>query len=171
VRQFGGVFVAADAWILGDVTLGEGTNVWYGCIVRGDLATITLGRGVNLQDGCIVHTDGDAPQSIEDGVVAGHAAILHGASIGRDTLVGIGARLLSGTVVGPECVIGAGTVLAERTVVPARSLVLGVPGRVVRAVTDDEVERTRRIAGRYLELAARHAAGGVPRRFSHGEGS
>src|SRR5262245_20348279 len=122
MRQIGDAFLADDAVVLGDVRLGPGANVWYGCVVRGDLAPITLGRDVNLQDGCIVHTDHDAPQTIEDGVVAGHAAVLHGQRVGADTLVGIGARLLSGSDVGPGCVIAAGAVVVERAVIPPGSL-------------------------------------------------
>lgn len=165
MQQFGNVFAASNAVVTGDVAFGDDVNIWFGCIIRGDLARISLGDGVNLQDGCIVHTDMDAPQTIEAGVVAGHAAILHGSFVGRDTLIGIGARVLSGTRIGPECIIGAGAVVPERLEVPARSLVLGVPGRVVRAVTDAEVERTRQIAMRYLELARSYAAGNIHRHF------
>src|SRR6516162_8289314 len=88
-------YVARNAIVMGDVVLSPGVNIWFGTIIRGDLARITLGPRVNIQDGCIVHTDYDQPQMIEEGVVVGHAAVLHGLSIGRDTLVGIGARLLS----------------------------------------------------------------------------
>src|SRR4051794_39371451 len=91
-------YIAPGAVVTGDVILTGGANIWYGCVLRGDVARITLGRNVNLQDGCIVHADYDVPQDIEEGVVAGHGAILHGRRIGRDTLVGIGARLLAGCV-------------------------------------------------------------------------
>jgi carbonic anhydrase/acetyltransferase-like protein (isoleucine patch superfamily) len=161
MRQVGEVFVAANSLILGDVVLSPGVNVWYGCILRGDLARITLGRGVNLQDGCIVHTDRDEPQIIEAGVVAGHGAILHGRRIGADTLIAMGARLLSGCEIGEGCIIGAGAVVTEGKVIPPRSLVMGLPGKVIRPVTDEEVVRTRSIATRYLELAHRHARGDV----------
>ena len=141
------------------MTFAVGVNIWYGCVVRGDIAPIHLGENVNLQDGVIVHCDYDAPQVIEAGVVVGHAAVLHGVRVGADTLVGIGAKLLSGTDVGPECVIAAGAVLAPGLVVPARSVVMGVPGRVVRAATAEEVARTRMINARYRELARRYANG------------
>ena len=97
--------------------------------------------------------------TLEPGVAVGHAAVLHGVRVRADTLVGIGAKLLSGTDIGEECVIAAGCVVPPGTVVPPRSLVMGVPGKVVRAVTPDEVERTRVINRRYVELAARYAAG------------
>ena len=161
MRQIGEVFVASNAMILGDVVMSPGANVWYGCILRGDLARITLGHGVNLQDGCIVHTDRDEPQTIEAGVVAGHGAILHGRRIGADTLIAMGARLLSQCEIGEGCIIGAGAVVTEAKVVPPRSLVMGLPGKVIRTVTDEEVKRTRAIAARYLDLARRHARGEV----------
>lgn len=156
-----GALVANTATVIGDITVSAGVNVWFSAVVRGDVARITLGENVNLQDGVVVHCDTDALQVVEAGVVAGHAAVLHGVRVGRDTLVGIGAKLLSGTVIGAECVIAAGAVVPPGMVVPPRSLVMGVPGRVVRAVTDAEAERTRATCRRYRELAERYANGGV----------
>src|SRR6266508_2383581 len=118
-------YIAHNAVVRGDVVCSAGVNIWFNTVIRGDLAQITLGPRVNLQDGCIVHTDTDLPQTIEEGVVAGHGAILHGARIGRDTLVGMGAVLLSGCEVDPECVIAAGTVVIEGRRIPPRSLVMG----------------------------------------------
>lgn len=152
-------YVARNAIVLGDVVLSPGANVWYGSVLRGDLATITLGQHVNLQDGCVVHTDFGCPMLIEAGVVVGHLVMLHGNRIGRDSLIGIGARLLAGCEIGEECLIAAGAVVTEGKKIPPRSVVMGVPGKVVRAVTDDEVRRTRAICGHYLEMARRHAAG------------
>jgi carbonic anhydrase/acetyltransferase-like protein (isoleucine patch superfamily) len=159
MRRVGEVFIARTAVVTADVALAAGVNLWYGVVIRGDVAPITLRENVNLQDGVIVHCDSDVPQLVEAGVVAGHAAILHGKHVGSDTLVGIGAKLLSGTEVGPECVIAAGALLPPGMVVPARSLVMGVPGKIVRSVTDDEVCRTRAINARYRELARRYADG------------
>lgn len=156
IRNF---YIAANAIVLGDVHLSAGANIWYGCVVRGDLARITFGERVNLQDGCIVHTDGDCPQTIEEGVVVGHAVMLHGSRIGRGSLIGIGARLLSGCEIGEDCLVAAGTVVTEGRKIPPRSVVMGIPGKVVRSITTDEVERTRRINDHYLEMAARHARG------------
>jgi len=155
-------FVAAGAVITGDVVLSAGVNVWYGCVIRGDVARVSLGPAVNLQDGCIVHADYGEPQEIEEGVVVGHAAVLHGRRIGRHSLVGIGARLLAGSDVGEECVIAAGAVVTEGKQIPARSVVMGIPARVVRAVTAEELERTRAINAHYLELAQRYARGEFP---------
>jgi carbonic anhydrase/acetyltransferase-like protein (isoleucine patch superfamily) len=155
-------YVADTAVVTGNVVIGPGVNVWFGTVIRGDIAQITLGARVNLQDGCIVHTDTDAPQTIEDGVVAGHNAILHGTRIGHDTLVGMGATLLSGCEIGPECVIAAGTVVTEGRKIPARSVVMGVPGKVVREASAEELARTRRICAHYVELAQRYVRGTFP---------
>jgi carbonic anhydrase/acetyltransferase-like protein (isoleucine patch superfamily) len=153
------MFLASTAIVTGDVTIGPGVNIWYSAVVRGDVAPIALGENVNLQDGVIVHCDYGFPNIIEAGVVAGHAAVLHGIRVGRDTLVGIGAKLLSGSDIGEECIIGAGAVVPPGMKVPPRSVVMGLPARVVRAVTDEEVARTRMINERYRELARRYAAG------------
>jgi carbonic anhydrase/acetyltransferase-like protein (isoleucine patch superfamily) len=152
-------YIADNAIVRGNVVLETGANIWFNSVVRGDLAQITLGRRVNLQDGCIVHTDSDAPQVLEEGVVVGHGAILHGRRIGRDSLVGIGARLLSGCEVGEECLIAAGAVVTEGRRIPARSVVMGIPGKVVRAITPEELERTRLICAHYLEMAQHYALG------------
>ncbi len=157
MQAIDGFYIAENAIVLGDIALSQGVNIWYACVVRGDLARITFGPRVNLQDGCIVHTDGDCPQVIEEGVVIGHAAVLHGSRIGAGSLIGIGARLLSGSDIGEECLIAAGSVVPQGRRIPPRSLVMGIPAKVVRAVTDEEVAKTRRINANYLELAARHA--------------
>jgi carbonic anhydrase/acetyltransferase-like protein (isoleucine patch superfamily) len=153
------MFLASTAIVTGDVTFGSGVNIWYSAVVRGDVAPITLCENVNLQDGVIVHCDFGYPNIIEAGVVAGHAAVLHGIRVGRDTLVGIGAKLLSGSDIGEECIIGAGAVVPPGMKVPSRSVVMGLPAKVVRAVTDEEVARTRMINERYREMARRYAAG------------
>src|SRR5262245_44714005 len=138
-------YVAPDAVVTGDVVIGAGVNIWYNSVLRGDIARITLFPRVNLQDGCIVHADYDEPQEIEEGVVVGHGAILHGRRIGRDSLIGIGARLLSGCEVGEECLVAAGSVVTEGRRIPPRSVVMGIPGKVVRPVTAEELERTRSV--------------------------
>jgi carbonic anhydrase/acetyltransferase-like protein (isoleucine patch superfamily) len=155
-------YVAADAVVAGDVVLAPGVNIWYGCVLRGDLAQINLGPRVNLQDGCIVHTDHDEPLLVEEGVVVGHRAVLHGRFIGHDTLIGMGAMLLSGCEIGPECLIAAGALVTEKRRIPPRSVVMGVPGKVVREVTDDDLRRTHTINADYLELAQRYTRGSFP---------
>jgi carbonic anhydrase/acetyltransferase-like protein (isoleucine patch superfamily) len=161
MRRVADCFLAPSAVVTGDVTCGPGVNVWFGAVVRGDVAPVVLGENVNLQDGVIVHCDFGVANVVEPGVVVGHAAVLHGARVGADTLVGIGAKLLSGCVIGPECVVAAGAVVAPGTVVPPRSVVMGVPAKVVRPATADEVAHTRTINARYREMARRYAAGEI----------
>jgi carbonic anhydrase/acetyltransferase-like protein (isoleucine patch superfamily) len=162
MRTIQDYYVADNAIVTGDVVLSAGVNIWFGSVLRGDLARITLGPRVNLQDHCIVHTDYDEPQLIEEGVVVGHRAVLHGRFIGRDTLIGMGALLLSGCEIGAECIIAAGTLITEKRRIPPRSVVMGVPGRVVREVRDDDLRRTLAISAHYLELAQRYAHGAFP---------
>jgi carbonic anhydrase/acetyltransferase-like protein (isoleucine patch superfamily) len=162
MRRIKDSYVAPGAVLTGDVVLSAGVNIWYGCVLRGDLARIALGPRVNLQDGTIVHTDHDEPQTLEEGVVVGHRATLHGRLIGRDTLVGMGAMLLSGCEVGAECLIAAGALITEGRKIPPRSVVMGMPGKVVREVTDDDLRRTLAISAHYLDLAQRYAGGAFP---------
>jgi carbonic anhydrase/acetyltransferase-like protein (isoleucine patch superfamily) len=162
-------YLAPGVIVTGDVQLASGVNIWFGSVVRGDLARITLGARVNIQDGAVVHTDHGVPQDIEEGVVVGHRAVLHGRSVGRDTLVGMGALLLSGCEVGAECLIAAGTLITEQRRIPPRSVVMGVPGKVVREVTDDDLRRTRAICASYVELAQRYARGAFPPPWSQAD--
>ena len=162
MRAIQDYYVADNAFVTGDVVLSAGVNIWFGSILRGDLATIALGPRVNLQDACIVHTDFDKPQLIEEGVVIGHRAVLHGRFIGRDTLVGMGALLLSECEIGAECIIAAGTLITEKRRIPPRSLVMGVPGRVVREVREEDLRRTQAISAHYLEMAQRYVHGAFP---------
>ena len=162
MREVDGVYLAGGVVVTGDVVLERGVNLWYGVVIRGDVAKITLRENVNIQDGSVVHCEFGVPQVIEPGVVVGHAAVLHGRSIGADTLIGIGARLLSRSEIGAESIIAAGAVVLEWAVIPPRSLVVGVPGRVVRQVTDEEVARTRMLSERYQDMSRRYAAGIIP---------
>jgi len=155
-------YVAPGAVITGDVVLAAGVNIWFASVIRGDLARITLGPRVNIQDGCVLHTDYDSPLEVEEGVVVGHSAVLHGQHVGRDTLVGIGAKLLSGCDIGEECLIAAGALVTEGRRIPAHSVVMGVPGKVVREITPEELQRTRSICAHYLEMAQRYARGAYP---------
>jgi carbonic anhydrase/acetyltransferase-like protein (isoleucine patch superfamily) len=162
MQNIQGFYVAPGAVVVGDVVMAPGVNIWFGSIVRGDLARISLGARLNVQDGCVIHTDADQPQDVEEGVVIGHGAILHGRRIGRDTLVGIGARLLTGCEIGEECLIAAGAIVTENRRIPPRSVVMGVPGRIVREITAQDLEKTRNINAHYLELAQRYARGSYP---------
>jgi carbonic anhydrase/acetyltransferase-like protein (isoleucine patch superfamily) len=159
MRKVGPNYIAANAIVVGDVVLHPGANIWYGCVLRGDVARLTLGPNANLQDGVIMHADTGYPNEIEAGGVVGHGAILHGIRVGRDSLIGMGATLLSRSDIGPECIIAAGSLVPEGMIIPPRSVVMGVPGKIVRQVRDDEVEKTRAWNKRYLQLAEDHAAG------------
>lgn len=162
MRAIKDYYVAQNAIVTGDVMLEAGVNIWFNCVVRGDLARITLKARVNLQDGCIVHTDFGVPLTIEEGVVAGHGAILHGSSIGPNTLIGMGAVLLSGSEIGADCLVAAGTLVTEGQRIPPRSVVMGVPGRVVREISAEKIERTRMTSAHYLEMAQRYSRGAFP---------
>lgn len=156
-------FIAPGAVVLGDVMLGRDSSVWYNCVVRGDMAPIVVGDETNLQDLTMVHVDEGVPCTVGRRVGVGHRAILHGCTVEDEVLVGMGAILLNGVRVGRGAVIGAGAVLPEGFVVPPDSLVLGVPGRVVRPVDDALRARSRSTWEHYVAQARRHRAGAVPR--------
>jgi len=162
MRRIGEAYIARNAVVVGDVVLSPGVNIWYGCVLRGDLARITLLTNANIQDGTIIHTDFDEPLLIEEDVVVGHRATLHGVRVGRGTLVGMGATLLARSEVGEGCLIAAGALVGEGKKIPPRSVVMGVPGKIVREVTDAEAAKVAGIARHYLDMARRHAAGEFP---------
>jgi carbonic anhydrase/acetyltransferase-like protein (isoleucine patch superfamily) len=150
-------FVAPGARIVGNVTLAPASSVWYNAVLRGDSASIELGEGSNIQDGVAVHVDSASAVVIGSGVSVGHNAVVHGCTIGDSVLIGMGAVVLSGAVIGDECLIAGGAVVLSGAVIPPRSLVAGVPGKVRRELTDDEVESIRRNARTYLEHSRHHA--------------
>ncbi len=135
--------------LIGDVTLGEHVTVWYGCTLRGDILPITVGDGTDIQDGCTVHVGEREETVIGRRVVVGHNALLHGCVVEDGCLIGMGAILLSGCRIGAGSVVAAGALVTEGTVIPPRSLVMGVPGRVVRSITDLEAAEILRDADSY----------------------
>jgi len=147
------VFVAPGAVILGDVTIGESSSVWYGAVLRGDLALIVIGRETNVQDGCIIHVERTHPCRVGDRVTLGHGAILHGCTVEDDVLIGIRATVLDGAVIGSGSIVGAGAVVTEATVIPPGSLALGIPARVVGSVSEEQRERIRHAAEHHVEAA------------------
>ncbi len=147
-------WLAPNAALIGEVTIEAGASVFYGAVVRGDMAAVTLGAGSNLQDNVVVHTDHGFPAHIGPGVSVGHSAVVHGCTVEADCLIGMNATVLNGAVIGTGSLVAAGTVVLEGTVVPPGSLVAGVPGRVRRPLTDEEVEKVRQNARAYLMLAA-----------------
>ena len=153
------VFIAQGAVVLGDVSIGAESSVWYNAVLRGDTAPITVGHRTNLQDLTMLHADEGVPCTIGDRVGVGHRAILHGCTVEDDTLVGMGAILLNGVIVGQGSVVGAGAVLPEGMEVAPGSLVLGVPARVIRSVDDALRERIAGNSAHYVEQARRHRQG------------
>jgi carbonic anhydrase/acetyltransferase-like protein (isoleucine patch superfamily) len=149
MRRIGQVYLATTATVTADVVLGEDVSIWPGAVVRGDVAPIVIGRGSNIQDQAVVHCDYGQSNTIEEDVVVGHAAVLHGVRVGRGTLIGIGAKLLGGTIIGEECLIAAGAILPPGMIVPPRSVVMGLPGKIIRSVTSEEIRKTTEIAIRY----------------------
>lgn len=150
-------WIAPNATLIGRVTISPLASVFYGAVLRGDTNSIMLGARSNLQDNVVVHGDAGFGTIIGEGVSVGHGAVLHGCTIGNDTLIGMNATVLNGAVVGTECLIAAGALILEGTVIPAGSLVAGVPGKVRRELTDGERAHVRENAIGYLRLAAGHA--------------
>ncbi len=149
------VFIAPDAWVIGAVTIGERASLFFNVVVRGDIQPITIGAGTNLQEHVLVHSSHNmAPVIIGENVTIGHRAIIHGCSIGNHSLIGMGATILDSAVIGEQCVIGAHTLITKGMVIPPRSLVIGSPGKVQRAVTDDEVRGLMESALHYQESGA-----------------
>ena len=153
------VFIAPGAVVVGDVTLGDGVGVWYHSTIRGDDASISIGKDSNIQDNAVLHVDTGIPLKIGERTSVGHGAILHGCTIGDNTLIGMGAIVLNGARIGNNCIIGAGALVTQNKDIPDGSLVVGSPAKVVRQVTEDEMEATRRNAGKYLEDAKAHQSG------------
>lgn len=150
-------WVAPTAALIGDVELHARASVFYGAVLRADRDRIVIGEGSNLQDNVTVHGDPGSPTIVGRGVSVGHAAVLHGCTIGDDCLIGMSATVLGGAVIGSGSLVAAGAVVLEGTVVPPRSLVAGVPAKVRRELSDDEVEAIRRNAETYLMLSSEHA--------------
>ncbi len=148
-------YVDSSAQLLGDVTLGEHSSVWLNAVLRGDVHHIRVGDRSNIQDNATLHGQRDLhPVVVGSGVTIGHNAVVHGCTVEDDVLIGMGAILLNGCHVGRECIIAAGSVIPERTVIPPRSLVAGVPGKVRRSLTPDDVATIRTYAENYLHYTA-----------------
>jgi len=151
-------FVAPDATVIGDVTLGALSSVWYGCVLRGDINSIFIGDGSNVQDGTVVHLADDDPVRVGSYTTIGHRAIIHACDIGDECLIGMGATVLDGARIGDRCIVGASALVTQRFVAPPGSMILGVPARVVRPLTDAEKAGLRPWAEKYVAVAAAHAA-------------
>ena len=147
------VFLAETAVVAGDVSLGEGVNVWYGAVLRGDEDSIEIGAGSNVQDNATVHAGHGFPARVGRGVTIGHNAVVHGCTVGDDSLIGMGAVVLNGAVIGKGCIIGAGALVKEKDVIPDYSLCVGVPAKVIRSLGPEAVEGIRKNGAVYRDLA------------------
>jgi carbonic anhydrase/acetyltransferase-like protein (isoleucine patch superfamily) len=147
----GGAFAARDAIVTGDVTLGADVGIWFGCVLRGDDAPIVVGARTNVQDLTMIHADTDIPNVIGSEVTIGHRCVLHGSRVGDRALIGMGAVLLSGSQIGEGALVAAGAVVREGFVVPPRTLVAGVPAKIVRPLSDEEVARILESAEGYVK--------------------
>ncbi len=152
-RIHSSVFIAPGAHVIGDVTIGAGSSVWFTSVLRADINYIRVGKNTNIQDGCVLHVDYNQPCILRDGIILGHQAIAHGCTIENGVLVGIGAKVLNGAKVGAFSLIGAGALVLENAVIPPYSLVLGIPGKVVRQLTLKEAAAHVPHAKRYAALA------------------
>jgi carbonic anhydrase/acetyltransferase-like protein (isoleucine patch superfamily) len=159
IRRISSIFVADSAVIAGDVTFGRDCNVWHHCVIRGDVAPIRIGDRVNVQDGSLLHCKHDVPLVIADDVALGHHAIVHCTSIGTRTLIGTRATILDDCEIGEDCLIAAGSLLPPGTIVPAGKVVMGMPGKVVRDIRDDEREYVKYVIETYQRLSREHAEG------------
>jgi len=157
-------FVAPNATVLGNVRVCEGASLWYNAVLRGDVVEIEIGRCSNVQDGAVLHGDPGEPLVLEEYVTVGHAAVIHSAHIERGSLIGIGAIVLNGVRVGAGSIIGAGALVTKD--IPARSLVVGVPGKIVRPVSEEEAADLIEHARKYERLARVHAGTGTNLGFS-----
>ncbi|GAA3284549.1 gamma carbonic anhydrase family protein [Nesterenkonia halobia] len=153
-----GVFLAPTAAVTGDVALAEGASAFYNTSLRGDSAPIRVGAGTNVQDGAVLHADAGFPCTLGDSVSVGHGAVVHGCTVGDGSLIGMGATVMNGAVVGEQSLVAAGAVVLEGTEIPPRSLVAGVPGKVRRELTDEEVAGLARNAETYHRLRDAHRA-------------
>ena len=152
----GEYFVAKSADVIGQVAAGHDVSIWFNAVVRGDNDAITLGARCNIQDGAVLHSDPGYPLTLDEGVSVGHLAVLHGCTIGANTLVGMKSVILNGAVIGRECLIGAGSMVTGNKVIPDGSLVMGAPARVVRPLTDEEKAELRRVSESYVQRARRY---------------
>jgi carbonic anhydrase/acetyltransferase-like protein (isoleucine patch superfamily) len=145
-----GCWIAPSAIVIGNVKLERHASVWFAAVLRGDNDPIVIGEDSNIQDGCIMHTDPGFPMLVGRGCTVGHQAILHGCTIGDNSLIGMGATVLTGARIGNNCLIGANALVTEGKVIPDGSMVLGAPGKIIRQLSEDEIRRNAKAAAHYV---------------------
>ncbi|MGI9248453.1 MAG: gamma carbonic anhydrase family protein [Woeseiaceae bacterium] len=160
VFEGGGHFIAANATIIGSVHLKHQSSIWFNCVLRGDNDWLEVGERSNIQDGCILHTDAGIKLVIGDGVTVGHKVMLHGCTIGDNSLIGIGSTLLNGSKIGRNCVVGANALVTENQEFADGSLILGSPARLSRALNNEEIANIGGLADVYVENAERFSSSG-----------
>jgi len=152
-------FIAKTATVLGDVSIGNDSSIWFGAVVRGDMNKITIGEGTNIQDNAVLHTSLEESLEIGNHVLVGHGAVVHCKSIGNNTLIGINATVLHGANIGNNCIIAAGSLVPPNKEIPDNSVVMGLPGKVVRQATEEDKKEILQYAKEYVELAKKHLEG------------
>lgn len=152
-------WIADNAQVMGRVTLGERCSIWFGAVLRGDTESMRIGADSNVQDNSVLHADEGLPLVVGERVTVGHQVMLHGCTIGDESLIGIGATVLNGARIGKHCLVGAGSLVTEGKEFPDGSLIMGSPAKVVRALTPEQIEGLRRSAAHYVENAERYRRG------------
>jgi carbonic anhydrase/acetyltransferase-like protein (isoleucine patch superfamily) len=161
IKEFDGIVpkidqsarIAPSADIIGNITLSEGVNIWYGAVLRADSDKITIGKNTNIQDNAVVHVNNEMPTKIGDHVTVGHGAIVHACTVGNNVLVGMGSIILDEAVIGDNVIIGAGALIPPGKVIPEGSLVVGSPGNIVKTLSESQIENIKKSAIHYVELA------------------
>ncbi|ENZ9221073.1 gamma carbonic anhydrase family protein [Enterococcus hirae] len=152
-------FIAPNATVVGDVELAESVTVWYQAVIRGDSNTVKVGARTNIQDGTVIHVDHDAPVEIAENVTVGHQCMLHGCTIEKGALIGMGSTILNHAVIGENSLIGAGSLVTEGKVIPPNVLASGRPAKVIRPLTEEEIEKNRQNIQHYVELGEQYNKG------------
>ena len=152
-------WVADNAQVMGSVTLAEDVSVWFGVVIRGDTSTISVGKGSNVQDNSVLHADEGMPLVIGEGVTVGHQVMLHGCTVGNNSLIGIGAIVLNGAKIGNNCLVGAGALVTEGKEFPDGSMIIGSPAKAVRMLSVEQIEGLKMSAKHYVDNAKRYKAG------------
>ena len=152
-------FIAPNATVVGEVELGEGVTVWYQAVVRGDSNAIKIGSNTNIQDGTIIRVDHDAPVEVAENVTIGHQCLLHGCTIEKGALIGMGSTILNHAVIGENSLIGAGSLVTEGKVIPPSVLAFGRPAKVIRPLTEEEIEKNRQNIQHYVDLGEKYLKG------------